>query len=318
MSNRPEWVSEIYYYHSDHLGSTSWVTDGGGNPIEYISYLPYGEEYQNERFAHYDDNIYGKEARYRFTGKELDRETGYTYNEQRYLCTDYGFWTRVDPLVDKYLNISPYAYCNNNPLKYVDPDGRQYESSDDLAFHDELYSAVEAKLTELENKPGMHRKEIKSLNNALNELDYMKSTEDFIFHFDKTSQAYGAQTNIIDGKIVMELPQEESLCLGIHEASHAYDLSQKILELGGDIGNNGDKAKRLIYNIVGEQKAYQRQFLIGGYNSMPKSKYLDLQPGEHMTYNDITPLYIRGIELYEKQDDGICHKKYIYESIERK
>ncbi|MCQ2346250.1 MAG: RHS repeat-associated core domain-containing protein, partial [Paludibacteraceae bacterium] len=90
---------------------------------------------QNERFAHYEpeySTIYG--ARYRFTGKELDRETGYTYNEQRYLCTDYGFWTRVDPLVDKYLNISPYAYCNNNPLKYIDPDGRKsvYPKSDNV------------------------------------------------------------------------------------------------------------------------------------------------------------------------------------------
>ena len=33
-------------------------------------------------------------------------------------------WLTVDPLVDKYLNISPYAYCNNNPLKYIDPEGR--------------------------------------------------------------------------------------------------------------------------------------------------------------------------------------------------
>jgi len=35
------------------------------------------------------------------------------------------FWLRVDPMVDKYLNASPYAYCNGNPLKYIDPDGRE-------------------------------------------------------------------------------------------------------------------------------------------------------------------------------------------------
>ena len=40
-------------------------------------------------------------------------------------------WLSVDPLVDKYLSISPYAYCNNNPLKYIDPDGRSYSIFDE-------------------------------------------------------------------------------------------------------------------------------------------------------------------------------------------
>jgi len=33
-------------------------------------------------------------------------------------------WDRVDPLAEKYYNISPYAYCAGNPVKFVDPDGR--------------------------------------------------------------------------------------------------------------------------------------------------------------------------------------------------
>lgn len=76
-------------------------------------------------FDHYDSR-YGliKDARYKFTGKERDAETGYDYIEQRYYWNSGSFWPRVDPLVDKYLNLSPYAYCNGNPLKYVDPDGR--------------------------------------------------------------------------------------------------------------------------------------------------------------------------------------------------
>ncbi len=76
-------------------------------------------------FDHYDSR-YGliKDARYKFTGKERDAETGYDYIEQRYYWNSGSFWPRVDPLVDKYLNLSPYAYCHGNPLKYVDPDGR--------------------------------------------------------------------------------------------------------------------------------------------------------------------------------------------------
>ena len=39
-------------------------------------------------------------------------------------------WLSPDPLLDKYPNISPYAYCNNNPIKYVDPDGREWKDID--------------------------------------------------------------------------------------------------------------------------------------------------------------------------------------------
>ena len=59
------------------------------------------------------------------TGKEKDEETGYGYFGARYL--DYELttmWLSVDPLADKYPSISPYAYCMWNPVKLVDPDGK--------------------------------------------------------------------------------------------------------------------------------------------------------------------------------------------------
>ena len=61
---------------------------------------------------------------YFFTGKERDAETGYDYFGARYYMPLLYHWTKVDPLVDDYLHISPYAYCNWNPIKFVDPDGR--------------------------------------------------------------------------------------------------------------------------------------------------------------------------------------------------
>ena len=60
-----------------------------------------------------------------FTGKELDEETGYGYFGARYYdATLMTGWTAVDPMADKYPNISPYAYCAWNPVKLVDPDGK--------------------------------------------------------------------------------------------------------------------------------------------------------------------------------------------------
>ena len=62
---------------------------------------------------------------FHFTGKEKDPETGYSYFGARYLEHDLMTgWLSVDPMADKYPSISPYAYCAWNPLKLVDPDGR--------------------------------------------------------------------------------------------------------------------------------------------------------------------------------------------------
>ena len=59
-----------------------------------------------------------------FTGKERDEETGYGYFGTRYMDHDLmTMWLSVDPLADKYPNISPYAYCHWNPIKLVDPNG---------------------------------------------------------------------------------------------------------------------------------------------------------------------------------------------------
>ncbi|MEP7094757.1 MAG: RHS repeat-associated core domain-containing protein [Flavobacterium sp.] len=60
---------------------------------------------------------------YLFNGKELDRETNLSYYGARYLDMKTSLWLNVDPLVEKYLNISPYAYVANNPINAIDPDG---------------------------------------------------------------------------------------------------------------------------------------------------------------------------------------------------
>ena len=66
------------------------------------------------------------------TGKELDEETGYGYFGARYMDHELMTgWLSVDPMVDKYPNISPYAYCNWNPMKLVDPDGKETIENDD-------------------------------------------------------------------------------------------------------------------------------------------------------------------------------------------
>ena len=73
-----------------------------------------------------------------FTGKERDPETGYSYFGARYYDSDLsGLFLSVDPMANKYPCISPYAYCVWNPLKLVDPDGREALDNDDW-YRDEM------------------------------------------------------------------------------------------------------------------------------------------------------------------------------------
>ena len=59
-----------------------------------------------------------------FTGKERDSETGFSYFGARYYDSDIlTGWLSVDPMADDFLYISPYNYCNWNPVKLKDPDG---------------------------------------------------------------------------------------------------------------------------------------------------------------------------------------------------
>jgi RHS repeat-associated protein len=68
--------------------------------------------------------LYCSLGRFTFTGKERDSETGFSYFGARYYDSDIlTSWLSVDPMADKYPNISPYAYCAWNPVRLVDPDG---------------------------------------------------------------------------------------------------------------------------------------------------------------------------------------------------
>ena len=117
----------IYYYHPDHLGGASWITDAGGQPIQHLQYLPYGETLLDQRNGGYHE-------RYTFSGKEKDSETGYYYFGARYYNPDLSLWLSVDPMSDQNPDISPYHYCHWNPMRIVDPDGRDDWEVDKLGY----------------------------------------------------------------------------------------------------------------------------------------------------------------------------------------
>ncbi|MBP5613045.1 MAG: RHS repeat-associated core domain-containing protein, partial [Bacteroidales bacterium] len=112
-------TSNIFYYHMNHLGSTAFVTDQNQNITQGFLYAPFGEI--TTEYAPLWQN--GTLPKYAFNAKELDEETGMYYYEARYYKPP--VFTSRDPMSEKYFWMTPYAYCANNPVKYVDPDGRK-------------------------------------------------------------------------------------------------------------------------------------------------------------------------------------------------
>lgn len=132
-----DYETNQYYYHPDHLGSSSFVTDEVGKVYEHLEYFPFGETW-----IHQHSNT--QRTPYRFTGKEYDEVTGLYYYGARYYDPRTSVWQSPDPILDEYMptgdkkkdknlpgmggifnprNLSMFSYTFNNPVRYIDPTG---------------------------------------------------------------------------------------------------------------------------------------------------------------------------------------------------
>lgn len=102
----------IQYHLGDHLGSSAVVVSGSGDWINREEFFPYGET---------SFGSFGRK-RYRFTGKERDEESGLNYHWARYYVGGLGRWMSCDPV--RQGNTNAFSYSNNNPLIFIDQDGR--------------------------------------------------------------------------------------------------------------------------------------------------------------------------------------------------
>ncbi|MBL9167633.1 MAG: hypothetical protein JNN07_07820, partial [Verrucomicrobiales bacterium] len=122
----PDDSLRIRYFHQDHLGSSSCVSDSRGGIVEETAMYPFGA-------ARNDFQPRGVQENYQFTQKERDKETALDYFEARYLSAGLGRFASVDPLL---LGVPPellatpqalnaYAYTQSNPLNLLDPTGTE-------------------------------------------------------------------------------------------------------------------------------------------------------------------------------------------------
>ncbi|MDR2004459.1 MAG: hypothetical protein LBQ74_15645, partial [Prevotella sp.] len=109
-----------YFYITDHLGNNRIVANAAASVVQSTQYYPFGMPFADAAGVSVQP--------YKYNNKELDGRNGlnwYDYSA-RYLALDFPVMPTIDPMAEKYYSISPYAYCNNNPLRFIDPTGMAY------------------------------------------------------------------------------------------------------------------------------------------------------------------------------------------------
>lgn len=107
----------LYFYHPDHLGTNTFLTNATGAAYQFFMNLPFGETMAEQLPSTY------YKTPYKFNGKELDEETGLYYYGARYYDPRVSNWLSVDPLAEHSPNKNPYHFCSNNPINRTDPTG---------------------------------------------------------------------------------------------------------------------------------------------------------------------------------------------------
>ena len=107
-----------FYYLKDHLGSIKMTVNSSGGVDSWNDFYPYGMQMEGR------NGVASADGRYKFTGKELDVETGLNWFGARTYDPFIGRWNRVDPSAMLTPGWTPYRYGFDNPERFYDSDGR--------------------------------------------------------------------------------------------------------------------------------------------------------------------------------------------------
>ncbi len=308
-SNNSE--DDLYFYHTDHLGSSSWITDASGSANQHLQYLPYGEDYIYQRNNEWD-------VPYTFSGKEKDVETGYSYFGARYYDSDLSIWLSVDPLADKYPSMSPFMYTAGNPVMLVDPDGMRIGKGIDV--FNKFYNVVEnyisgfdRKILDKSLKQGDallsgNNKKFDRLTKRINKLESKRDAyievRDELDELSNSEQVYninlfsgivtdgngGSTTyNPNDGSININIKGDFDSAILSHELKHAYQFETGRLSYFKESGQPGT-----LYDLSDEFEAFSRMTLFGGQKIDENSI--------SVRYGNLASRYFKPLSIYDSSN----------------
>ncbi len=199
VSNTVAWRKE--YNFKDHLGNTRLVfTDRNGNGVVDITgtastsdvlqenhYYAFGMAFEGAWLQN-DGSI--RDNKYQYNGKELNDDFGLNWNDYgaRWYDAAIGRWNAVDPMAEKYMSLSSYSYVSNNPIIFIDPNGKEiairFNYKDDGKNKEETVIYRDGKLYNRSGKEytsgaGFNKKGNLTgfLRDAKNSLDKIRTTD---------------------------------------------------------------------------------------------------------------------------------------------
>ena len=209
-------IGGLYFYNYDHLGNVREVVNEDGKLLQVTNYYPFGAPYSDNRITSMNPKL----QPYKYTGKELDLVHGLnTYDHgARQNYSALGVWDRVDPLVEKYYNLSPYAVCENNPVILIDHTGRDVFDTNGIFLSDADNS--NNIYIEDENK---NKRLLSSFNYGPNNDKNIKMLENVATYYLKKSDPNEFKVNVEETG--NGIPQAAAFAYSIPEDSYYVELT---------------------------------------------------------------------------------------------
>jgi len=229
--------------NGDHLGNIrlSYADDNGDGSIatneirEENNYYPFGLKHKG-----YNSNQNGRNHKYGFGGKEEQDEIGLAWIDitARNYDPAIGRWMNLDPLAEKYLDVSPFAYVINNPLVFIDPDGMQIR-----IYYNETHTKKNGKEVERRRSVTLKNLSQESLDNALSKSGNNQFVSDVITSINATNEesiSLGYEKGVFG-----ELAESKKVTVGIQEGTNdpsedfghsSYNESTRTITFSNELG----------------------------------------------------------------------------------
>ena len=271
-----------YFFHPDHLGSSSYITDKAGVVSQHMEYLPFGE-------LLVDEHLNSHNSPFKFNAKELDPETGNYYYGARYYDPKWSIWLSVDPLFARYPTLSPYIYTANNPVGAIDPDGRDIVIIGSPEYREKVMG--ELKTLASSSKAGAYQVQMA-----------IKSNKTLVIYDPRYESHHGELTNAGDYEV---LGMDLSMVNNPHDSANGR----------GDGKSLENNAQTFLAHELGHFNSEQNGWLVdeNGYNTYVLADEVHAVEIENMVRRDLEMderTHYGGIDVYGKEVTEKKSEKY--------
>ena len=252
-----------HFYLTDHQGNVRVVASADGTVEETNHYYPFG--------ALFGESAGSNRQRYKYNGKELERLLAldwYDYGA-RWYDPVLARWHTVDPLAEKYPDISPYVYCLNNPVNAIDPDGKRvwvFATKLPSEKWGAVFSFATHTFVVVQTSDGkIHRFEYGPQGDPLSGFSILRQ-----FYYDKSGHAVdsymkGIYDNSIKNVIEVDIPNgmtkdefDKSVINSAAEFSDNTEMKYRIIPIGETEGNCNTSTTSLLKNAGVSDKEIKR------------------------------------------------------------